>query len=110
MKTVAVIGLVYGGLVLAGGLIGYATTGSLPSAVAGGAFGIAILGSAIAMLKGKTGGWYAALGLTAVLTLFFGIRLWQGGAFMPTGLMATLSVIAVVLLVVLRRSRSRRLH
>jgi len=93
----------YGALVLVGGLIGYATKASVPSLVAGGAFGIALLVSAWAMLKGKTSGWYVALGLAGILTLYFGNQYWQGGVLMPAGLMAALSLLALILFVVLRR-------
>ena len=103
MKTAGVIGLMYSALVLAGGLIAYITTGSIASAVTGGGFGLAILVSALAMLKGKVGGWYAALGLAAVLALFFGNRFRQSGVFMPAGLMAALSLVAMILFLVLRR-------
>ncbi len=49
------------------------------------------------------GGWYAALGLAAVLALFFGNRLRQSGVFMPAGLKAALSLVAMILFLVLRR-------
>lgn len=46
MTAIGVVGLIYGALVLVGGVIGYATKASVPSLVAGGAFGIALLVSA----------------------------------------------------------------
>lgn len=103
MTAMAVIGLMYGLVVLVGGVVGYAMKGSLPSIVAGGAFGIALLASAWAMQRGKAIGWYAALGLAAALALFFGNQYWQGGILFPAGLMAVTSLITLILLVILRR-------
>lgn len=37
------------------------------------------------------------------LTLYFGNQYWQGGVLMPAGLMAALSLLALILFVVLRR-------
>jgi len=98
MKAAGIIGTMYGALVVAGGVIGYLTAGSLPSVLAGGGCGVAMFLSAWAMLRGKRVGWYAALILTAALAVFFGARFWQGGAFLPTGLMAGLSALTAALL------------
>jgi uncharacterized membrane protein (UPF0136 family) len=98
MKIPGVIGVIYGALILVGGALGYLTAGSLVSALARGGCGMGIVLSGWAMLKGKSAGWYATLAMAAVLTAFFGARFWQGGAFMPTGLMAVLSLLTVALL------------
>lgn len=55
------------------------------------------------MLKGKTSGWYVALGLAAILTLYFGNQYWQSGIVLPAGLMAALSLLALILFAVLPR-------
>ena len=101
MAALGVVGMIFGALVLVGGVIGYATKASVPSLVAGSGFGIALLVSAWAMLKGKTIGWYVALGLAAIIALYLGNQYWQGGVLMPAGLMAALSLLALVLFVVL---------
>lgn len=103
MRPMALVGLAYGVVVLFGGVVGYASTGSVASAVAGLVFGAALLGSALAMWRDRPSGWYAALGLAAVLTLFFGHRVWQGAGFVPAGSMAILSLAALILFIVLRR-------
>lgn len=107
LKSAGVIGLAYGVVLLAVGLMGHATAGSLASAVAGSVLGVAVFVSAWAMLRGNVGGWCAALGVAAVLTLYFGIQSW-GRGFMPAGLMAALSLIAAALFVGLSPLRLRR--
>ena len=96
MNATGLAVFVYGVLVLAGGVIGYTATGSQASLVAGGVFGGGILASAVAILKGKRTGLRVAFGLAVVLTLFFGSRFAQSGVFMPGGLMALLSILAVI--------------
>lgn len=75
MKTTGIVVLIYGALVLVGGMIGYTATGSVASAVAGTVFGLGLLASAVAILKGRPTGLYAAIGLSGLLALFFGYRL-----------------------------------
>ena len=100
MKTAGEVALVYGGLVLAGGLIGYLTAGSVASVVAGAVFGVLLMSAGAALLKGKMIGLYGGLALAALLTAFFGYRFWQGGVFMPSGVMAALSLAAVVVFLI----------
>ena len=107
MKSAGVIGLAYGVVLLGGGLMGHATAGSLASAVACSVLGVAVFVSAWAMLRGNVGRWCAALGVAAVLTLYFGIQSW-GRGLMPAGLMAALSLIAAALFVGLSPLRLRR--
>jgi uncharacterized membrane protein (UPF0136 family) len=49
MKTAVTVGAIYGGLLLVGGIIGYAAQGSIASIVMGGLAGLAALASAWGM-------------------------------------------------------------
>jgi len=98
MKSAGIAALVYGVLVLIGGIVGYTTAGSVVSAMAGSIFGLGLIASAVALLKSKPVGFYTALGLAGVLTIFFGYRFIQTGAWMPGGIMALVSLAALILL------------
>jgi uncharacterized membrane protein (UPF0136 family) len=98
MKSTGLVTLLYGVLILVGGVVGYATAGSMVSAVAGGVFGLGLVTSALVLLKGKPLGLYMALSLTAVLTIFFGYRFIQTSAWMPGGAMMLVSLAALFLL------------
>lgn len=93
---------VYGILTIVGGLIGYFKAGSQASLISGGLSGLLILASAFALLKGKPLGYYGLLGLSLLLAVFFGMRFFKAWAFMPAGLMLTLSVITLIGLLVKR--------
>ena len=91
--------LVYGVLVLAGGVLGYRKAGSRPSLIAGTSSGIAMLISAILLQRSNAAGLWLGLAVTAALLLFFGMRWLKGRKFMPAGLMALASVAALALLI-----------
>lgn len=84
-------------------MIGYTTTGSMASLIAGSAFGLGLLASGVGVLKGKNMGFIIAPILTVLLTMFFGYRFAQSGEFMPSGLMGVISFVALVLYFALRR-------
>ncbi len=88
--------LVYGMLVIVGGVVGFVKSGSVPSIIAGSAFGILIIGSALLTLKENVVGWYAALTCACFLAVFFGFRYYGSHKFMPAGLMIILSVVAII--------------
>lgn len=69
--------------------------------------GIALVVSARTIRKGSVAGWFAALALAAILTLYFGIQSW-GRGFVPAGLMALLSLLTAALFVGLPPVRIRR--
>ena len=107
MKTAATVGAIYGGLLLVGGIIGYAAQGSIPSLVVGGLAGVVALASAWGMLHDSRWGWYGALGIAIALTVYFGNTFWQSWDWMPAGSIGALSLMAAALLVYLGR-RDRR--
>jgi uncharacterized membrane protein (UPF0136 family) len=98
--TVGII-LIYGLLVLVGGIMGYVKANSMPSLIAGGVSGLVLIGSAIAMWRGfYVIGWWIALIVAALLLARFGYAAAANGfKMMPGGLMIILSVIAILALV-----------
>ena len=92
--------LIYGILVLAGGIIGYVKANSTPSLIAGGVSGVLLIAAALAMLRGAYQiGWFIAIFIAIVLLARFGIAAMSGFKMMPGGLMIILSLIAIVALV-----------
>ncbi len=106
MTAPGLVILVYGLLVLSGGIIGYTTARSMASliaGIAGGALGIGLLASGVGVFRGKNLGFLMAPILTLLLTKFFGYRFVQSGEIIPFGLMAALGLVAVLLYFALRR-------
>lgn len=98
MKTNGIITLVYGVVVLAGGLFGFFKAHSFPSLISGIVFGSLLITSAFDLSKEKSWGFPVALGSTTFLALFFIYRFYSTGMFMPAGLMLILSLIVLGLL------------
>ncbi|MFQ5638034.1 MAG: TMEM14 family protein [bacterium] len=94
--------MVYGVLVLLGGIMGYVKSKSIPSVIMGSIFGVLILIGSWQMLKENVIGWGLVLGLSIFLTIFFGYRFWTSMKFMPAGLMILLSLISTVVLLLNR--------
>ncbi len=104
MKIAGWTTVIYGIIVFIGGLIGYAVAGSMASVVAGVASSILLLGSGIGVVLGKRSAIIAALAVTLFLDGFFSYRFMLSFSFMPTGMMASLSLIALVIQVVALRT------
>ncbi len=90
--------LIYGVLVLLGGVLGYAKAQSKPSLISGVVFGVLLLVSGWLMLEARAWGWYLAIVLAGFLTAFFVVRFKNTRKFMPAGLMVVLSVAAIAVL------------
>ncbi len=88
---------VYIALIMAGGLMGLIKAGSKASLIASSIFSILLALFALNVLPFQYC-WIVVL----VLVLFFGKRFLKGRKFMPSGLMAVLSLIVLALLFVLR--------
>jgi uncharacterized membrane protein (UPF0136 family) len=87
--------LVFGCLVLLGGLMGYVIAKSVPSLIMGGLFGLALIGVWAAGQQGWKLEPEAGAALAAVLLAFFGLRFLKKKKFMPTGLLAIFSLIVL---------------
>ena len=99
--------LVYGVLVAAGGIMGYARAKSAPSLVAGGVSGLILIGAAVAMMRGAyQTGWWLALIVALLLLANFGYRSLSGFKMMPGGLMIILSLMAIIALLANRNPSS----
>jgi len=97
MTAPGIVILLFGLLVLGGGIIGYATAGSVASVIAGSAFGLGLLASGVGVLRRKELGFVFAPFITVLLTAFFAYRLVLSGDFIPSGLMGILGLVALVL-------------
>lgn len=97
MPIPSIVAFLYAALVLGGGIMGYAKAKSSPSLIAGSISAILIGIAGWAMSRGLVWGLQTALIITALLTGFFFLR-WERSptrAFMPAGLMAVLSFLAL---------------
>lgn len=97
--NVQILGLlIYGFFVLIGGIIGYIKADSLPSLVMGITFSFLIAFAALGMLYNKEWGMILAKVLATFLLLFFAYRFSLSYNVMPSGIMAFLSLGALLLL------------
>ncbi|MFN2456273.1 MAG: TMEM14 family protein [Pyrinomonadaceae bacterium] len=96
----ALIILVYGVLVFAGGVIGYVKANSRASLAAGSISGVLLIASAVAMMRGGSYplGWWLALIVAVLLLARFGLAAMSNFKMMPGGLMIVLSIIAIIAL------------
>ena len=98
MKFVGSLVLIYALIVLSGGVWGYMHAGSLPSLLAGGISGLALLISSWGIFYKKMFAEYISLGLTALLLGVFIFRFLRTHAFFPSGVMSLLSLIVLILI------------
>ena len=100
---------IYGLLILTGGIIGHAKAGSHASLVMGTVFGLLLLVSGFGILLKKylKPATYLALILTFILDAFFTYRYLNSMKFMPSGLLALVSLGVMLALVnYIRRFKS----
>jgi uncharacterized membrane protein (UPF0136 family) len=102
-KLNAYFTLVYGLIVIAGGAVGFAKAGSMPSLIMGTTFGTLLLCSGWFMLGQSTLAYFASVALSGILALFFIYRFVTTWSFMPAGLMAILSLLILALLLFSKR-------
>lgn len=97
MTAPGIVILLFGLLVLGGGIIGYTNTASIASLIGGSASGLGLLASGLGVLRRKELGFVFAPFITLLLTAFFAYRLVLSGDFIPSGLMGVLGLVALVL-------------
>ncbi|KAI5638411.1 transmembrane proteins 14C domain-containing protein [Phthorimaea operculella] len=88
---VDILGFAYAATVAAGGIMGYAKAGSIPSLGAGLIFG-SILGFGAYQISRNPSNYAVMLGTTATLGGLMGYRFYNSRKFMPAGLVFVLSV------------------
>ena len=97
MTAPGIVILLFGLLVLGGGIIGYTNTATIASLVAGGASRLGLLASGLGVLGRKELGFVFTPFITLLLTAFFAYRLVLSGDFIPSGLMGILGLVALFL-------------
>lgn len=103
MKLAGWITLIYGVLVLLGGIMGHLKAGSAASLVAGGIFGILLIISSFGVMRDHLLPTYFALILILILDAFFTYRWLLSFQFMPSGFMTLITLAVLVALIVLLR-------
>jgi len=98
--------LLYGIFILTGGVWGYLRANSLPSLLMGTLFGVLLIASAYGLTRHRDVGRFSALGLTILLSFFFLYRFIISWKFMPTGLLAIISISMLVALAFTRKQTS----
>lgn len=92
--------IIFGLLTIVGGIIGYATKGSMPSIIAGSITGVLLLLSAFLLPDHLIAGLAVALLVSLLLAGQFVPKFVQTGKAMPAGMMSILSVIGIVMAIV----------
>lgn len=93
---------VYALLLIVGGYIGYVKAGSRPSLIAGTISGIiALVALGLTWLGGF--GFWIGLVLASALTVMFAIRFRKSGKFMPSGMLAAVSLLMIGMMVLALR-------
>ncbi len=91
--------IVFGLLTIIGGIIGYATKGSMASIIAGSVSGLLILAAAFLLPNNATAGLALAGIVSILLAGRFLPAFLKTGDFMPAGMMSILSVIGIIMAV-----------
>lgn len=108
MKQSGIIVLIYGLLVLVGGIIGHYKAHSMASLVSGISFGALLLGISWALLKNKLTGMYSALVVAFALDAFFTYRLVISHKFFPSGFMSIISIVVIIALTIYLRKETKK--
>ena len=93
-----VVLLVFGIVMILGGLMGY-RAGSKVSLISGSVSGLVLLGAWFVSRDHMAVGLWIGVGVSALLSAVFGMRLAKTGKLMPTGGLLGVSLLALMLLV-----------
>jgi len=94
----AILLIVYGALIVLGGLAAFARAKSRVSLVVGGFAGIVLIVCGALNWMGSNAAAYAGIAMTVILTLLFGLRYRRTKQVRPAGVMMVLSLIVAVAL------------
>jgi uncharacterized membrane protein (UPF0136 family) len=97
MQNTAIEIWVYGTIMMLGGIMGYLKVGSKASLIAGVGMGLVLLASGLGVWRGSEDSLIVAEVIAALLLVIFAIRLAKTKRFMPAGMLAFLSLLAVVI-------------
>ena len=100
MSLGQIVLLAYAILMIAGGVMGYATAGSKPSLFAGVGSGVVLIAAWILTRSSPTAGLWLGCVVALLLCVSFAMRLAKTAKFMPSGMLLVVSVAALVLLTV----------
>ena len=98
----AIIVLVYGILVLVGGVMGWVKAKSRPSLISGIVFGVALIVLGYGINQGHASDVWVAIAMAGLLTVIMGVRVAKTMKFMPAGLLTIVSAAVVAALLLLR--------
>ena len=99
MENTAIEVWVYGVIMILGGIAGFVRVGSKASLISGVGFGLALLASGFGVWQGSQDSLLGAIVIALLLVVLFAIRYVKKRRFMPAGMLAVLSVVAVVMFV-----------
>ncbi len=109
MKSAGWATIFYAIIVFIGGMIGYAKAQSVASMACGISFGVLLLVGGIGTLLGKKYFAILSVALALILDGLFSYRFFLSFSFMPSGMMALLSLVTLMIQVYgLRNSTGRR--
>lgn len=97
MQNTAIEIWVYGAIIILGGVMGFVKVGSKASLLAGVGMGMALLASGFGVWRGSANSLVVTEVIAALLLVLFAVRLAKTRRFMPAGMLAILSVVAVVI-------------
>ena len=96
MQTTAIEIWVYGIIMMIGGVMGYIKVGSKASLLSGVGLGLALLASGYGVWRGSRESLIVSLVISALLVALFAMRLAKTKRFMPAGMLAILSLAAII--------------
>jgi uncharacterized membrane protein (UPF0136 family) len=97
MQTTAMEIWAYGVIMILGGIMGYVKVRSKASLLSGVGMGLALLASGYGVWQGSRESLVVSVVIAALLVVLFAIRLAKTRRFMPLGVLAILSLAAVVI-------------
>jgi len=96
MEQTAIEIWVYGTIMILGGIAGYVKVGSKASLLSGVGMGLALLASGYGVWRGSESSLVVAEVVALLLVVLFAVRYVKSRRFMPAGMLAILSLLAVI--------------